>query len=83
MKDYLYSIMDNLDSFVRGMKEAVYWWHVVAFNRRIPIGACWLFAIGTIPINIIVILIMRMFRKDVVEYIANEMDKQIEEKEAN
>lgn len=68
-----------LESFAQGAKNAIEWWHIVAFNRKVPRCICWLIALITVPINLVIMLIGTIINKNFINIISEEMDKELEE----
>lgn len=74
--------MEYVKALFIGMSVGIRYWHVVVFNRKIPVGICWLIAILMIPINILVMVVGTIINRYFVEETFDEMVEDLEEKEA-
>lgn len=68
-----------LEGFVQGAKEAIEWWHIVAFNRKVPKCICWLIASITVPVNLVIMLIGTIINKNFIFIVSEEMNNELEE----
>lgn len=75
--------MEYIKAFFTGMKTGIDYWEVVVFDNKIPRGICWLIAIITMPINIIVMVILLASKKaiDWYEYMDFEINEKKQEAE--
>ena len=67
MKNNLKKFDNLIKAIIFGISEGVDYWEHIVFNHKLPRWACWIVAILSIPINLILMLIITIKGRSVSE----------------